>query len=182
MGSRHVMAFLGAVILAGALSLLSIAVGPARAGAETAVETCGGMSITLNAEERRILVLHNEARKDRGLEALCVDLSLTMAARSHSMEMIEKDYFSHASYDGESARARFGGFGYDCGICAENLAGGYGTLGEPDPTFERWMDSAGHRDNILDDTFRRVGIGTHTGNYKGIEGYTMYTVAFGGRR
>jgi uncharacterized protein YkwD len=182
MGSRHVVAFLGAVVLAGVLSLLSIAVEPERAGAATTVETCGGISITLNAQERRILELHNEAREDHGLESLCVDLRLTMAARSHSREMIEKDYFSHASYDGEGSSARLGSFGYDCGICVENIAGGYGTLGEPDPTFERWMDSAHHRGNILDDTFRRVGVGTDTGTYKGIEGYTMYTVDFGDQR
>ena len=182
MGSRHVTAFLGAVVLAGAVAFSFAAVEPEKAGAATTVETCGGGSITLSARERRTLALHNEARKYRGLVALCVDPRLTRAARSHSREMVEKDYFSHASYSGEGVGARLGRFGYDCGICAENLAGGYGPPGRPGPTFERWMGSTGHRANILNGTFRRVGVGTHKGNYKGIEGYTMYTVDFGDRR
>ena len=45
-----------------------------------------------------------------------------------------------------------------------------------------WMDSSGHRANILDGRFREVGIGTYTGTYKGKKGYTMYTVDFGRRR
>jgi uncharacterized protein YkwD len=44
------------------------------------------------------------------------------------------------------------------------------------------MDNADHRGNILKDAFWRVGVGIHTGNYKSTEGYTMYTVDFGGQR
>ena len=143
------------------------------------MQTCGGGSITLNAKEKRVLVLHNQARKDLGLRPLCVDLKLTRAARSHSREMIEKDYFSHSSYDGESVSERLRRFGYDLSIYGENIAGGSGTFGEPDSTFRRWMNSPGHKANILDSRFRPVGVGTYTGDYKGIQEYTMYTVDFG---
>jgi uncharacterized protein YkwD len=44
------------------------------------------------------------------------------------------------------------------------------------------MNSPAHKSNILDSRFRPVGEGTYTGNFKGIEGYTMYTVDFGVRR
>lgn len=182
MDSRYVSAVLGAVMLVCATAFLSTAVEPRMAGATTAtVKTCGGGSIALNAREKRILVLHNRARAERGLRPLCVDPRLTRAARSHSREMVEKDYFSHDSFDGESVGARLGRFGYDCSVCGENIAGGYGAHAGPGPTFERWMGSAEHRANILDGRFRRVGVGTYTGNYEGIEGYLMYTVDFGSR-
>ena len=75
-----------------------------------------------------------------------------------------------------------GAFGYDCGICAENIAGGYGTLGEPDPTFERWMDSADHKDKSS--TTRSGGSAWEPtrATTRASEGYTMYTVDFGDRR
>ena len=181
MGLRYATAVLGAVILASATIFSSTAVEPQRAGATTTVKTCSGGSITLRVEVKRTLMLHNKTRTDHGLKPLCVDPKLTRAARSHSREMIEKDYFSHNSFDGESAGIRLKRFGYDWSVCAENIAGGYGISGDPDPIFELWMNSPAHKANILDGRFRQVGVGTYTGNYKGIDGYTMYTVDFGSR-
>jgi uncharacterized protein YkwD len=181
-GSRHVTAVLGAMILAGAIAFSYVVAEPEKAKAATAVRTCGGGSITLNANERRVLVLHNKARKERGLRPLCADPGLTRAARSHSREMIEEGYFSHSSYDGESTGERLKRFGYDQSVRGENLAGGTSINGEPDSTFQRWMNSPGHRANVLDSRFRPVGVGTSTGTFKGFEEYTMYTVDFGVRR
>jgi uncharacterized protein YkwD len=179
-GSRYVSAVLGAVMLVCATVFLSAAVEPRKAGASTtAVKTCSGASINLKATEKRAFTLLNKVRKERGLRPLCVDPRLTKAARAHSRQMVEKDYFSHASFTGESVGSRLGRFGYCKSVYGENIAGGYGTPADPGRTFERWMDSAGHRANVLDGRFRRVGVGTYTGNYDGTNGYIMYTVDFG---
>ncbi len=182
MGSRHAMAFIGAVILAGAIAFVATAVEPEEAGAASTVRTCGGGSITLSYEERQILVLHNRARKDHGLRPLCVDLRLTRAARSHSQEMIMKDYFSHPSYNGESVGERLNRFGYDRGTYSENLAGESSTRGTTATTFQRWTDNLAHNANILDGKYQAVGVGTYTGVYKENKSYTMYTVDYGVRR
>jgi uncharacterized protein YkwD len=182
MGSRHVKVILGAVIFAGVTSLLSAAVQPEKAVATTAVKTCGGGSISLKIKEKRVLALHNVARADHGLKPLCADPRLTRAARSHSREMIKKDYFSHSSYNGESVRKRLRRFGYHRSIYAENIAGGSRKFGRSGSTVRRWMNSPDHKGNILDRRFRPVGVGTHTGRYKGTRRYTMYTVDFGVRR
>ena len=180
MGLRYAIAVLGAMILASATAFLSAAVKPEMVGAATtSVKTCSGGSITLGVKEERTLVLHNETRADHGLEPLCINPVLTRAARSHSREMVEKDYFSHYSDDGEGVGARLRRFGYDWSVCGENLAGGYSDSGEPDSVFELWTKSTHHRANILDGRFRQVGVGTYTGIYKGIEEYTMYAVDFG---
>lgn len=76
------------------------------------VETCDGGSIRLNAAEKKLLELHNEARTQRGLEPLCVNPALTEAARAHSEDMIEKDYFAHTTPDGETLGDRLKSFGY----------------------------------------------------------------------
>ena len=180
MSLRYAIAVLGAMILASATAFLSVAVKPEMVGAATiSVKTCSGGNIDLGVKEERTLVLHNETRADYGLEPLCINPVLTRAARSHSREMVEKDYFSHYSDDGEGVGARLRRFGYDWSVCGENLAGGYGNPGEPDSVFELWTNSTHHRANILDRRFRQVGVGTYTGIYKGIEEYTMYTVDFG---
>jgi uncharacterized protein YkwD len=179
---RYAIVVLGAVTLASATVFSFTAVEPERAGAATtSVKTCSGGNITLNTKEKRILVRHNKSRTNHGLRALCVDPKLTRAARSHSREMIEKDYFSHFSYDGESVGTRLGRFGYDWSVCGENIAGGSGTAGQPGSIFGLWMNDPAHKATILDRRFRQVGVGTHTGNYKGNEGFTMYTVDFGSR-
>jgi uncharacterized protein YkwD len=181
MGSRHVQLVLGAVMFAGVISLSSTAVQAEKAVATTAVKTCGGGSISLKIKEKRVLALHNVARAARGLKPLCADPRLTRAARSHSREMIEKDYFSHSSYNGESIIERLRRFGYHRRIYAENIAGGSRTFGGSDSTFRRWMNSPSHKGNILDRRFRPVGVGTYTGRYRDTREYTMYTVDFGVR-
>jgi uncharacterized protein YkwD len=151
------------------------------------VPTCDGGTITLNAEEKRVLELHNKARTQRGLKALCVHPKLTSAARAHSKEMLDKDYASHNSFNGETVKQRLGRFGYTFDGYSyywygENIAWGCGSYGATDNIFNWWMHSSGHRSNILKGKFREVGIGVLKGTYKSCNEATMYTVDFGGRR
>ena len=153
----------------------------------SAVKTCGGGTIELSSNEKRTLDLHNRARVDRGLPRLCVHRVLTKAARAHSQEMLDKDYFSHDSYNGETSQERLKRFGYTPNgysyyKIGENIAWGNGSYGSPDSIFDSWMDSPEHKANILEEDFRQVGIGARTGTYQGHAGATMYTVDFGIRR
>jgi uncharacterized protein YkwD len=144
------------------------------------VETCDGESMEVKAEEERALELHNEAREHHGLEPLCADPQLTRVARSHSEDMIQKRYFSHASPSGETLVARLERSGYEYRTAGENIAWGTGLHAAPEDTFERWMGSPGHRDNVLDGGFEEVGVGAATGDLGGADGHaTMYTVDFG---
>lgn len=151
------------------------------------VETCDGGSIRLNAAEERLLGLHNEAREQRGLEPLCLQPTLTEAARAHSEDMIEEDYFAHTAPDGETLGERLKRFGYTpegyrFWKVGGNIAWHSGPEPEPEAMFEGWMDSPGHRANILDEDFRQIGIGTYAGPYKEYEESVMYTADFGVRR
>ena len=142
------------------------------------VNKCGGGKISLNADEKRTLARHNSARAQRNLKPLCVHPALQKAARAHSEDMIDKDYFSHDTKGRrEDACQRVRRYNYRWQTCGENI--GYNS--SPDAMFNAWMNSSGHRSNILSKRFREVGIGAHTGSYKGYK-TTMYTVDFGARR
>ena len=111
----------------------------------------------------------------------CVDGKLTAAARSHSDEELAKSYFAHNSFDGTTFDVRLTtGFGYTpFKALAENIAFGSGSYGSPDAIFTNWMNSTGHRTNILNGNLRQIGIGVSAGTYQGYTGVRMYTVDFG---
>ncbi len=186
------------VLMAAAVLGVGVAVGisvinppPAKAPLIT-VETCGGGTIELNTNEKRTLDLHNQTREKEGLRLFCVHPILTKAARAHSKEMLDKDYFSHNSFDGETFAERLKRFGYTPAgysyyTVGENIAYGSSTDAAPGTIFENWMDSPGHKANILNKNFRQIGIGARTGTFcsepnKCYTGTTMYTVDFGTRR
>jgi uncharacterized protein YkwD len=176
---KHAAVAIFSALLLGILALGVLAVGAptAQAAGGGYANKCGGGKMLLNAEEKRTFALHNAARRDRDLKPLCVHPALQKAARAHSKDMIERDYFSHDTEGrDEDACERVRRYGYRWSACGENI--GYDST--PDKMFNAWMQSSGHRRNILDGGFREVGVGAHTGNY-GDYKTTMYTVDFGAR-
>ena len=178
-----------AALLAVVAAVVVAAIQPqdANAAPTVSVRTCGGGTIQLSTAESQILSKHNQARIDNGLPKLCVHPLLTKAARSHSQEMIDKDYFAHESFNGETDIARMQRFGYTSAGYSftkygENIYWGTGTSGSASSAHAWWMNSSGHRANILDPDFRQVGIGVRKGNFQGQDGASLYTVDFGVRR
>jgi uncharacterized protein YkwD len=158
-----------------AVAGLGAADSPAKAGGGGYASRCGGGKIFLYAREKLLLTLHNNARKGHGLRPFCVHPALQKAARAHSKDMIQRNYFSHQTKgSNEDACSRIRRFGYAWSSCAENI--GYNAT--PDGMFRSWMRSSMHRRNILDERFREIGIGACTGDYTDSE-TTMYTVDFG---
>ena len=147
-----------------------------------AVVGCTGTTVALSADEKRTLDLHNQTRVANGLAQFCVHPALTAAARAHSQDMMAKGYFSHTSLDGSSFVTRVTRAGYtNWRALAENIAWGSGTYGAPDAIFRGWMNSAGHKANILNGTLREIGIGVAAGTFKTYANAKMYTVDFGAR-
>jgi uncharacterized protein YkwD len=156
-----------------------------RTAATITATACSG-GTTLSSYEQRILDLHNLARARYGLPLLCVHPALTEAARSHSQDMLDRDYSSHTSPDGETVKERLERFGYTLSGysyygCGENIYHAYGSNSGPDSCFNWWMSSSGHKANILNKNFRDVGIGVRKGTYKTQGETMMYTVNFGVR-
>ncbi len=107
------------------------------------------------ASERKMLELVNAERAKTGAPALVMDTNIVAVARAYSRDMFERKYFSHYSPEGENAADRMEKGGVTFTLAGENLA--YA----PDVTtaHQGLMESAGHRRNILDRRFRRIGIG-----------------------
>jgi uncharacterized protein YkwD len=109
--------------------------------------------------ETAVLTLVNEARADAGCAPVTADPALAAVARAHSADMRDRDYFSHTSPEGLSPfdRAEQAGVDYSR---AENIA-----VGQPDATavMEAWLESPGHRANILDCDLTRLGVGVAEG-------------------
>jgi uncharacterized protein YkwD len=120
------------------------------------VRTYTGGKIALKADEKRMLELHNHKRRSQELGRLCVHPALQRAARDHSQNMIRKDYFAHGNVGKRLKRHGYNGSRY-----GESIAPDLGSP-SPGPTFDTWMDSPAHRDNIRDRRFREVGIGLAT--------------------
>lgn len=106
-----------------------------------------------------VVRLVNVERARAGCAAVHADARLATAARLHSEDMARQNYFSHTSLDGRSPWDRIRAQGYAYGS-AENIAAGYAT---PAAVMTGWMNSAGHRANILNcaNTALGVGIGTN---------------------
>ena len=177
------------VLIAGtaAIGVSTLDPQPARAAGGGYVEQCGGGDIFLNQKERRTFVLHNEIRTEHNLPTFCVHPQLQEAAHAHSKDMIRRDYFSHntkgrGSFEERLVRFGYEPYGYDFYRVGENIALGSGAAAAPEDRMDAWMRSDGHRDNILNEDYREIGVETSTGEFKGFKGVTMYTIDFGVRR
>jgi uncharacterized protein YkwD len=161
------------VIAAAVLVLLTLGAAPAPA-------------FDRQANESTMLKLINQARTSRGLHSLSAYSALHEAARSHSADMIKRDYFGHSSLGGAgvSARARRAGYsvnGWSQWSVGEVIAWGCGARGTPQAVFKAWMHSSSHRNIILGKRWRDVGVGCARGTFKGLSSVVMYTVDVGRR-
>jgi uncharacterized protein YkwD len=145
---------------------------------------CGGGKVVLSGREKKAFVIHNRIRRRHHLPTFCVHPALEQAARRHSKDMIARDYLSHRTIGrDEGFAARIRRFGYDgYRTIGENIALGGNRAGTPVRIMHAWMNSEGHKRNILNGKFRQIGIGASTGNYKGRESVSIYTADFGAKR
>ena len=111
----------------------------------------------------QVLVLVNDARGGAGCPAVRLEDRLTRAALDHSTDMARNDYFSHTGRDGRSFVDRIRAQGYPAPR-SENIAAGQRT---PADVMRSWLDSPGHRRNILDCTATEMGLGLAEGGSYG---------------
>lgn len=107
-----------------------------------------------SSTEKQVLSLHNQARTSRGLGALSGTNALGKAAARRCGEIVSR--FSHTRPNGSSWSTVLGQFGISYGIAGENIAYGYSS---PSSVHNAWMNSTGHRNNILRSSFRYAGVG-----------------------
>lgn len=109
-----------------------------------------------------ILCLLNDERAKRGVAPLSRNPLLERAALLHSEDMVRRGFFEHDTPDGRTPQDRILATGYVTGrgrATGENLAWGEGFRASPNEIVQGWMNSPGHKKNILRPQFNEIGIG-----------------------
>ncbi|MFJ3996414.1 sigma-70 family RNA polymerase sigma factor [Streptomyces parvus] len=121
----------------------------------------------------QVAQLVNTERSKEGCGPVSVNGLLNTAAQRHSADMAAQDYFSHTSQDGRDPGDRITAAGYRWSTYGENIAKGQRT---PADVMQSWMDSPGHRANILNCSFKEIGMGKVDSG-----GGPVWTQVFGAR-
>ncbi len=155
-----------------------------------AFAACSGAETQPNADNldqitATTLCLLNEQRAANGLPALSEQPELDRASVDYSELMVDAQFFSHVSPAGSALTQRLTDSGYLGGdgawIVGENIAWGESYLGTPGAIVTAWMNSAGHRANILSSDYDEIGIGIAVGVPTSANDGSTYTTDFGHR-
>ena len=121
------------------------------------------LDTSVRAYEQEVIRLVNVERTKAGLKALTEDWELSRVARYKSQDMHDLRYFSHTSPTYGSPFDMMKAFGIRYRTAGENIAMGYRT---PAAVVQGWMNSPGHRANILNASYTKIGVGyVAGGNY-----------------
>ncbi|WP_431991907.1 CAP domain-containing protein [Streptomyces albogriseolus] len=127
----------------------------------------------LDRTAAEVVELTNRERTRAGLRPLSRDPLLTTAAQAHSADMVARGFYAHTAPDGGKPWDRAAAAGSRCRTVGENIACGQRSAAE---VVRGWMNSPGHRANILKPEFTHIGVGFAGGGRAG----TYWTQLFGG--
>jgi len=116
-----------------------------------------------DSAEQKILELMNAKRTEAGLQPLTTDNTLVQVARYKSNNMIQNNFFDHTNPDGTKWTNWLQTIGYKYTSTGENIA--YNTS-DPVELFNQWWNSPGHRANMMNASYNKVGMGVIYGNNK----------------
>ena len=120
------------------------------------VLTIPQLDSTVSSYEKEVVRLVNEIRVENGLKPLTENWELSRVARFKSQDMVDNRYFSHTSPTYGSPFQMMKAFGLSFRTAGENIAYGQRT---PQAVVDAWMNSSGHRANILNASYTQIGVG-----------------------
>jgi uncharacterized protein YkwD len=176
---RHVPRLLPLALIAASLGLSA----PAAHASPSACASAAAAPSKEAMQQTRIttLCLLNRERRDRGLRPLRMRKRLSIAARHHSLNMVRRNFFAHGNFVSRILNARYVRR-REAWALGENIAWGTGELATPQSIVKAWMNSPGHRANILSHRFRDIGVGIVMGAPAQLHASTVaatYTTDFG---
>jgi hypothetical protein len=123
-----------------------------------------GIRTEITAQE--LLTLTNKKRAENGLAPVQLNDTLSNAASQKASDMFSKNYWAHNSPEGTTPWVFIKSAGYDYLYAGENLARGFTTSSD---VIDAWMDSPGHRENMLSPNYREIGFAVVPGSLTGDE-------------
>jgi uncharacterized protein YkwD len=167
-----------------ALSAMAAAAPAADAGLLAPRSACPGQhnaSARASAQERAMRCLHNFARREAGRPGLRAVRPLARSSNRKSGDILRCDEFSHTACGRDFTYwIRRTGYGR-CFSAGENIAAWSGPGGSPRAIMRLWLNSTGHRRNIISSSFSDIGVGLRIGNLDGVPGTHVWTTHFGDR-
>lgn len=130
--------------------------GTVKPSGSTGATGSTGTVSSVNSMEKQVASLTNSERKAAGLGSLTLDSQLSKLARMKAEDMAKKGYFSHTSPTYGSAFDMMKKYGVSYRTAGENIAKGQKT---PEAVMNGWMNSSGHRANILSSAYTHIGVG-----------------------
>jgi uncharacterized protein YkwD len=156
--------------------LVLVALGPLALAPAGSSATAASTAECLDSVEQAFLIKINNYRASKGLGKLTATRSLNTAAYKHSLDMAKNRFFSHTGSNGSTPWQRMAAAGYNYNTPkAENIAAGQNTA---EQVFNSWMNSSGHNKNMLNPSFKAIGIGRVT--LSGTPYKYYWTTDFGG--
>lgn len=152
-----------------AAAVVLASVGLVGSAASASVTSSATVTATVSVEARpspyatyegNVTSIVNSQRRARGLAQLSIHSSLTTAARGHSYDMARMRRMTHTGSDGSNPGQRMTRAGFRWRAWGENVAAGYT---RSDSVMTAWMKSTYHRNNILNPTFRYIGVYVYIG-------------------
>jgi uncharacterized protein YkwD len=169
--------------------LLIVAAAPSTASAASPCANANALpgNTSEGVLARATVCLVNRERTRRGMRALRTNKRLSRAAVAHTRDMIDQRYFEHVAPTGQNVVDRLLSTGYlgrvSRWLVGENLAWGIGSHSSPHQIVVSWMNSPGHRRNMLNRRFREIGIGVvFSTPVRNAPTSATYTTTFGSRR
>lgn len=161
---------------------LAVPAGAAAACADTElVPTAETLPVVATAT----VCLLNEERAAHGLDPVQENAALTTASLAYSQRLVAESFFAHEAPDGTDVVDRLTAAGYirpgSGWEVGENLAWAQGVLASPRNVVKAWMESPGHKANVLTRSYREIGIGIVLGTPKGGPDGSTFTTNFGRR-
>jgi uncharacterized protein YkwD len=158
------------------------------APATARADDCAGADVVPAADnvavvDQATLCLLNQQRAAQGVGPLAENAALSSASTGYSQRMVAQSFFAHESPDGGTLVDRLTGAGYlgddDPWLVGENIGWGQGELATPRSMVSAWMNSPGHRENLLSSDYTEVGLGLALGTPVDHSWGATYTTDFG---
>ncbi|MET7469374.1 CAP domain-containing protein [Micromonospora sp. NPDC005686] len=135
--------------------------GGSSSGGTGSTGTKAAATTGLSAELQQVVTIVNQERAKAGCKALTVNAKLNLAAQRHSQDQADHKKMDHTGSDGSQPWDRVKAAGYSYSMVGENVAWNYQT---PAAVMEGWMNSEGHRKNILNCSYTQIGVGVARSN------------------
>jgi uncharacterized protein YkwD len=174
------------MLVASAAALALFLAAPAGASAAACADTDVLPSTdTMPAVAAATVCLLNQERAAHGLSPVSENQALARASLAYSQRLVAESFFAHDAPDGTDVVDRLTAAGYirpsSAWEVGENLAWAQGVLASPANVVKAWMESPGHRDNILTPSYRDVGVGIVLGTPTAGPAGSTFTTNFGRR-